>query len=401
MRVSKPMRRGTMAEPIIILGAGQAAAQAVASLRADGHTGEIALFGDEPFLPYQRPPLSKAYLTGEITPERLELRPRAFYEERGVRLHLGRRIVRIDPAARLVEDEAGTVHAYGKLLIATGTRARQITLPGADLAGIHHLRGIADVDTLRAAFAPGLRLAIIGGGYIGLEVAAKARALGLDVTVIEAAPRILARVVADGTAAYLDRLHREQGVTLLAGTGVAAISGTERATGVVLADGRVVPADLVLVAVGAIPNVELAAAAGLAVENGIVVDGAARTSVPDIFAAGDVTAFDSRLYGRRIRLECVQNAIDQAKVAASAMLGGEPAYDPVPWFWSDQYDAKLQIAGLSQGFDRTETEGDPASGRFAIRYFRDGRLIAVDSLNDPKSHLLGRRALAEFAARAA
>lgn len=390
-----------MAEPIIILGAGQSAAQAVASLRADGYDGEIGLFGDEPFLPYQRPPLSKAYLTGEITPERLELRPRAFYEERGVTLHLGRRIVRIDPASRRVEDEGGTAHRYAKLLIATGTRARRIALPGADLAGIHHLRGIADVDALRAAFSPGLRLAIIGGGYIGLEVAAKARALGLDVTVIEAAPRILARVVADGTAAFLDRLHRDHGVTLLTGTGVAAIRGEDRATGVELVDGRVVAADLVLVAVGAVPNVELAQEAGVAVGNGIVVDGAARTSAPDIYAAGDVTAFDSRLYGRRIRLECVQNAIDQAKIAASAMLGGDPSYDPVPWFWSDQFDTKLQIAGLSQGFDRTETEGDPGSGRFAIRYFREDRLIAVDSLNDPKSHLLGRRALAERLAGAA
>ncbi len=384
-----------MADPIIILGAGQAAAQAVASLRADGHAGDIALFGEEPFLPYQRPPLSKAYLTGEITPERLELRPRAFYEERGVRLHLGQRLTRIDPAAHAVEDASGRVHRFAQLLIATGTRARRIALPGADLEGIHYLRGIADVDALRAAFVPGLRLAIIGGGYIGLEVAAKARVLGLEVTVIEAAPRILARVVADGTAAFLDRLHRERGVTLLTGTGVSAIRGPDRATGVELADGRVVPADLVLVAVGAVPNVELAAAAGLAVENGILVDGTARTSAADIFAAGDVTAFESRLYGRRIRLECVQNAIDQAKVAASAMLGGNPAYDPVPWFWSDQYDTKLQIAGLSQGFDRTETEGDPDAGRFAIRYFREGRLIAVDSLNDPKSHLLGRRSLAE------
>ena len=385
-----------MAEPIIIIGAGQAASQAIGTLRADGYGGDIQLFGDEPFLPYQRPPLSKAYLTGEITAERLELRPRAFYEERGVTLHLGTRIVGIDPSAHHIEDSSGRHHAYAQLLIATGTRARRISLPGHDLAGVHFLRGIADVDALRAAFVPGLRLAIIGGGYIGLEVAAKARAIGLDVTVIEAAPRILARVVADGTAAYLDGLHRSHGVDLLTGIGVARILGETAARGVELADGRIVKADLVLVAVGAVPNVELAQAAGLAVENGVVVDGGARTSAPGIFAAGDVTTFHSRLYGRRIRLECVQNAIDQAKIAAAAMLGGNPDYNPVPWFWSDQYETKLQIAGLCQGFDRNEVDGDPAAGRFAIRYFREGRLIAVDSVNDPKSHLLGRRALAEM-----
>jgi 3-phenylpropionate/trans-cinnamate dioxygenase ferredoxin reductase subunit len=383
-----------LAEPIICLGAGQAAQQAVATLRDEGYGGDILLFGEEPFLPYQRPPLSKAFLGGEMSADRLELRPRAFYDERGVTLHLGRQIRSLDPVAHRIDDDEGRSYRYSKLLLATGTRARRIALPGHDLAGIHHLRGIADVEALRAALQPGLRLAIIGGGYIGLEVAAKARSLGVDVTVIEAAPRILARVVAEPTAHFLADLHQQHGVVLRAGTGVAALVGTGRVEAVALADGSRVPADLVLVAVGAVPNVELAAAAGLTVENGIAVDGAARSSVPDVFAAGDVTSFESRRYGRRIRLECVQNAIDQAKVAASAMLGATPDYDPVPWFWSDQFATKLQIVGLNQGFDRTEIEGDPASGRFALRYLAGDRLLAVDSLNDPKSHMLGRRALA-------
>lgn len=382
-----------MAEPIIIVGAGQAAAQAIASLREGGYDGVIRLFGDEPFLPYQRPPLSKAFLSGEITEERLELRPQAFYDERNVEFLRGVRIATLDVAGHAVVDGAGRRHAYSRLLLATGTRARQVNLPGMALAGVHGLRGIADVQALRAELAPGKRLVIVGGGYIGLEVAAKARKLGLEVTVIEAAPRILARVVAEETGSWLDARHRAEGVVIRTGIGVAGLTGSGRVDGVALADGSHVPADVVLVAVGAVPNVELAAAAGLAVDNGIVVDGAARTSAPDVFAAGDCTAFDSKLYGRRIRLECVQNAIDQAKVAAAAMLGSTADYNPVPWFWSDQYDIKLQIAGLSQGFDRVETEGDRAGGKFAVRYFREGRLIAVDSLNDPKSHMLGRRAL--------
>lgn len=387
-----------MSDPIIIVGAGQTAAQAVASLRDNGHDGEIVLFGEEPFLPYQRPPLSKAFLSGEITAERLELRPEAFYAERSVTLKLGVAIRAIHPQDHAVEDASGKRHRYSRLLLATGTRSRQVPLPGHALPGVYALRGIEDVNRLRAAFAPGRKLAIVGGGYIGLEVAAKARKLGLDVTVIEAAPRILARVVAEETAAWIDALHRRHGVTLRTGVGVSRIAGDTVATGVELADGTVVPADLVLMAVGAVPNVELAQAAGLVVDNGIAVDGAARTSAPDVFAAGDVTSFHSRLYGRRVRLECVQNAIDQAKVAAAAMLGGTPDYNPVPWFWSDQYDTKLQIAGLSQGFDRVEHDGDVEAGRFSVRYFHGDRLIAVDSLNDPKSHMLGRRALAEGAA---
>jgi len=381
-------------DPIVIIGAGQTAAQAVATLRAEGFEGGIVVFGDEPSLPYQRPPLSKAFLAGETSADRLELRPAAFYADQHVTMALGQRVVAIDPAARSIETADGMRRRYTSLLIATGTRARGCPVPGGHLAGVHAIRTIGDVDRLRADCLPGARMVIIGGGYIGLEVAAKARALGLDVTVLESQPRLLARAVCAATADHLAALHSAHGVTIHTGIGVEALTGVDRVTGVGLSDGRRLAADVVLVAVGAVPNVELAQAAGLAVDNGIVVDAATRTSAPNIYAAGDVASFPSGLCGRRLRLESVPNAIDMAKAAAQAMLGQPVCYDPVPWFWSDQYDVKLQIAGLSQGHDRTETDGDPASGRFSIRYFAGDRLIAVDSINDPRSHLAARRALA-------
>lgn len=384
-----------MPDPIIIIGAGQSAAQAVASLRDEGCDRDILLFGEEPFLPYQRPPLSKGFLAGELAPERLELRPAAFYAERNVSLHLGERVIAIDAEGRNIATESGRQCRYSALLIATGTRPRPLPVPGDKLAGVHHIRAIRDVERFRAEFLPGKRLVIVGGGYIGLEVAAKSRRLGLDVTVVEAAERCLARVVADAMASALVARHLAEGVTIRTLAGVSHFVGEEAVTGVALTSGDVLPADLVLVAIGALPNVELAEKAGILTQNGIVVDASTRTTLPDIYASGDVTAFPSSLYKRSLRLESVQNAIDQAKVAARAMLGLPALYDPVPWFWSDQYDLKLQIAGISQGFDRVESVGAPDEGRFSVQYFRSGRLIAVDSLNDPRSHMLARRALAE------
>lgn len=384
-----------MSAPVVIVGAGQAAAQAATSLRGEGFAGEIVLVGDEPYLPYQRPPLSKAYLGDEMTEDRLELKAPKFYADQSVEVRLGTRVTRILPAGQVVELADGTSLAYGALLIATGTRARALPVTGADLAGVFSIRTIDDVKHFRAAARPGARLVIIGGGYIGLEVAAKAKKLGLDVTVVEGQPRLLARVACGTISSFARDLHAGHGVAILTGMGVAAITGADRVTGVELADGRVLPADLVLSAVGAVPNAELAADAGLALENGIRVDAATRTSLPHIYAAGDVASFPSRLYGRRVRLESVQNAIDQAKAAAKAITGASVAYDPVPWFWSDQHDVKLQIAGLLEGHDRTEVEGDVAAGRFCVRYFAGPRLIAVCSVNDPKSHMLARRALAE------
>lgn len=383
-----------MSAPLVIIGAGQAAAQAVTSLKAEGYGKPIIVIGDESYLPYQRPPLSKAYLGGEMTQDRLELKAPAFYAEAGAEMRLSTRVARIFPVGKEVELSDGTRLAYGALLIATGTRARALPVPGADLAGVFSIRSIDDVKHFRAAASPGMRLVIIGGGYIGLETAAKARTLGLDVTVVEGAPRLLARVACTTISDFARGLHEGHGVTVLTGTGIARILGTDGVSGVELADGRVLPADLVLSAVGAVPNGEIAADAGLAMENGIRVDAQTRSSVPDIYAAGDVANFPSKLYGRRVRLESVQNAIDQAKAAAKAISGGPVAYDPVPWFWSDQYDVKLQIAGLLDGHDRTECEGDVAAGRFCVRYFAGDRLVAVASVNDPKSHMLARKALA-------
>ena len=383
-----------MVAPIVIVGAGQAAQQAVATLRDDGFSGEIILYGDEPHLPYQRPPLSKAFLAGEVTSERLELRPAAFYDEHGVDLRLGRRIDRIDVGACEVATQEGPAQRYSALLIATGTRPRNFALPGDTLAGVHYIRTIRDAERFRAEFAAGSRLVIVGGGYIGLEVAAKARKIGLEVTVLEAQHRILARVACDETAAHLAGLHKQHGVRILTGTGITGIAGAGKVEAVTTTQGETLPADIVLIAVGAAPNQELAASSGIAVENGILVDAATRTSAPNVFAAGDVTFFPSKLYGRRIRLESVPNAIGQAKAAAAAILGNPGEYDPVPWFWSDQYDAKLQIAGLSQGYDAVECTAAPDTGRFCVRYRAAGRLIAVDSINDARSHMQARRDLA-------
>lgn len=390
-------KSGMGGAPFVIIGAGQAAAQAVASLRSEGFGGEIHLFGDEPHLPYQRPPLSKTYLAGEIGTEKLELRPRAFYDDHKVALHLSTRITAIDPAGHTVETGDGQRLPYARLLIATGTRPRPLNMPGDGLAGVHVIRAIGDVEHFRAAFKPGARLVVIGGGYIGLEVAAKARAKGLDVTVLESQSRILARALAPQTAAYLAELHQENGVNILTDVAVAALEGTEHIEAVRLGDGTRLPADILLIAIGAVPNAELAVAAGLATGNGIIVDTETRTSAPDIFAAGDVACFPSRLFGRSLRVESVPNAIDMAKAAATAMLGMPVSYDPVPWFWSDQYAIKLQIAGLSQGYDRVECEGSYAEGRLVVRYFVGDRLLAVDTINDARNHMLARRALTEAA----
>jgi 3-phenylpropionate/trans-cinnamate dioxygenase ferredoxin reductase subunit len=384
-----------MTDPIVVVGAGQSGAQAAQTLRQLGYDGPLVLIGDEPHPPYQRPPLSKKFLAGEIAAEALWLRPSALYEKLGVDLALGRSVSEIDVPGHRLLFQSGESLAYSKLLLATGSRARALALAGANLPGVYGLRTIADVDRIRPNLQHGLRLVVIGGGYIGLEVAAVAARRGLDVTVLEAAPRVLARVVAAPVSTFLTDLHRAEGVDIRLNAAVSGIEGTDRATAVRLADGTLIPADAMLLAVGGIAETGLAEAAGLAVDAGILVDTAGRTSAPDIFAAGDCTRFPSARFGRMIRLESVQNAIDQAKIAAAALLGGDVSYDPVPWFWSDQYDVKLQIAGLSDGADRTLVEGDPASGRFSVSYGRSGRLVAVDTINTPKVHMLARGRIGE------
>lgn len=384
-----------MSAPFVIVGAGQAAAQAAASLRQAGYDGGLVMVGDEPHPPYQRPPLSKKHLAGELHGDRLALKAESYWAEAGIDLRLGAEARAIDVEGRRIELADGTRLPYARLLLATGSRPRSLALPGADLAGVHRLRGRTDVIRFQAELVPGARLAIVGGGYIGLEVAATARELGLDVTVIEAADRLLGRVVAPAVSAFFHALHAGRGVAIRTGAAVAGLEGIERVGGVRLSDGTLVPADVVLVAAGGLPNDEIARAAGLATQDGILVDEATRTSAPDVFAAGDVARFPSRRYGRLVRLESVQNAIDQAKAAASAMLGESPSYDPVPWFWSDQYDVKLQIAGLSAGHGRAEIEGDPGAGPFAVAYRDAERLLAVDTINWPRRHMEARRTLAE------
>ncbi|WP_421851594.1 NAD(P)/FAD-dependent oxidoreductase [Oricola sp.] len=383
-----------MSDPIIIIGAGQAGIKAAETLRTAGYDREIRLIGEERWPPYQRPPLSKAYLKGEMETERLFLKASGFFDDAGVTLMTGARAASLDPAGRTITLEDGQVLSWSSLLLATGTRARSLPLPGAELPGVFSLRGIDDTSAIAEALEAAQTVAIIGGGYIGMEFAAVARGMGKSVAVVETQDRVLKRSVAPQISTFFQDLHRAHGVRVVLGEGVARIAGETRAEGVELVSGETIAADLVLMAVGAVPVTELAGSAGLVVERGIVVDEACRTSVPGVFAAGDCTEFPSRRYGRRIGLESVQNAADQGKAAALSMLGEAVAYDPVPWFWSDQYDVKLQIAGLSTGYDRTEMAGDPGSGRFALKYYSGDRLLAVDAVNDPRSHMMARKQLA-------
>jgi len=385
-----------MSERIVIIGAGQSGAQAVATLRAEGFTGAITMVGDEPFAPYQRPPLSKAYLMGTMERERLFLKPDAFYTDAKCELILGVAATKIDRAARTVHLADGRILPYDKLLIATGSRVRKIRCPGAELPGIHYLRGIADVDALRAEFVAGKKLAIVGGGYIGLEVAAVAAKRGIDVTVFEAMDRLMARAVSVPVSDFYEKVHREAGVKLLLKTGVQAFEGKDRVEAV-RAEGKSYPADVVLVGIGIVPNEELAKEAGLACDDGIVVD--ARSDVtgdPAIFAAGDCTRHIGR-EGVPLRLECVQNAIDQAKHAALGMAGKTNTYREVPWFWSDQYDLKLQIAGLARPTDQIVLRGDPAVRKFAAFHLRDGAVVAVEAVNAAPEYLVGRKLIADGA----
>jgi 3-phenylpropionate/trans-cinnamate dioxygenase ferredoxin reductase subunit len=380
-------------ERVVIIGAGQAGAQAVASLRAEGFAGTIVMVGDEPFAPYQRPPLSKTYLMGTMERERLFLRPDAFYAASQCETIYGVPAVSINRDAQEVALADGRALGYDKLLLATGSRVRKIAIPGADLAGIHYLRSIADVDALRPAFQSAKSLAVVGGGYIGLEVAAVARKYDLAVTVLEALDRVMARAVSKPVSEFYEKVHREAGVRFHMHTAAEAFEGTDRLTGV-RADGKVFAADIALVGIGVIPNCELAEAAGLECTDGIRVDRFCATSDPAIFAAGDCTRHHGR-NGDLIRLESVQNAIDQAKHAALAMVGRPAAYGEVPWFWSDQYDLKLQIAGLARPDDKIVLRGDLASRKFAAFHLRDGAVAAVEAVNAAPEYMVGRKLIAE------
>jgi 3-phenylpropionate/trans-cinnamate dioxygenase ferredoxin reductase subunit len=381
-------------ERIVIVGAGQAGAQVAISLRQGGFSGSIALLGDEPEPPYQRPPLSKKFLTGEVAADRAFIKPHAFYTQSQVELALGRRVAGIDRATRVVVDSSGAVWPYDALVLCMGTRVRRLRLGGCDLPGVLYLRTLADAQRIRAQAVPGGRAVVVGGGYIGLEVAASLRHLGAEVTVVEAQDRVMNRVVAEPVSAFFTAEHRRHGVGILTGAGVAGFRGKDHVEAVIGSDGQLWPTDLVVVGIGAVPNDELAREAGLEVANGIVVDSSGQTSDPAIWAAGDVTNLPSGLFGRRLRLESVHNAMAQAKAVAQAIAGRPVPYAEVPWFWSDQYDLKLQIAGLALDYDRVVLRGDLASKQFAAYYLAAGRPVAIDAVNSPRDFMLGKKLLA-------
>lgn len=373
---------------VVVIGAGQAGAALVARLRAQGHKGPITLIGEEKAPPYQRPPLSKAYLLGEMDAERLWLRSSEFYAENDITLRLDRRVTAIDPVAKTVSLGSETI-PYDELALTTGAIPRRLPAAiGGELAGVYTVRTLADVDAMRDEFAPGARVVIVGGGYIGLEAAAVAAKLGLQATVVEMAQRILQRVAAPETSDYFRALHGDKGVEILESTGLEQLLGEDRVTGVRLSDGRELPADFVIVGVGIVPATALAEAAGLTIQNGIACDEFGRTSDPHVWSAGDCASFPWK--GGRLRLESVGNAIDMAEAVADNMLGANKPYEAAPWFWSDQYDCKLQIAGLNTGYDRIVTRG-PEGEAVSFWYYAGDRLLAVDAMNDPRAYMVGKR----------
>jgi 3-phenylpropionate/trans-cinnamate dioxygenase ferredoxin reductase subunit len=384
-----------MISTIVIVGGGQAGAQAVDTLRREGFAGRLVLISDENMLPYQRPPLSKKFLSGEMAAERLLFRHRAFYDEHAVELKLGVRAIRIETAARRVLLSNGEAIDYERLLLCLGASPRRMTCPGSELAGVRYLRNVDDAAAIGASLKPGARVVIVGGGYIGLEIAATARQMGCAVTVLEMADRVMNRVVASNVSEYFEHEHRTQGVKIICNTRVVRFAGSGCVDGVVCADGSVYPADLLVVGIGAIANSQLAVDAGLKCDNGIVVDETCRTSDAAIFAAGDCTNYFSPRYQSRVRLESVDNAFEQSKVAALNMLDRPIAYERVPWFWSDQYDNKLLIAGLSSGHDQQLTRGDPATRSFSVCYLKGGELLAVEAINHSKDYMAARKLIAE------
>ena len=380
----------------IVIGASHAGSQLALHLRKSGWQGDIVLIGAEKQLPYHRPPLSKAVMSGEKTPEQIWLRPEAMYEKQGITLLLGTTVASLDPENHSVILSDGNQLSYEKLAICTG--ARPIKLPlGDGLSGVHYLRTLDDVLAIKTELESVNRVVVVGGGYIGLEAAAVLRKLGKQVTVLERAFRLLQRVTGEAMSDYFQRLHQHHGVEVVTGCEVTAINGQGSVSEVITADDQSFAADMVIVGIGVVPETELAEQAGLRLDNGIAVDAQARTSQIDIYAAGDCSSHPSALYHRSIRLESVQNANDQSRVAAANMCGDDQMYTATPWFWSDQFDVKLQSAGLCEGYDETSVEGDVSpenSEGFVIKYFREGKLIAADCINRPKDFMAIKNSLA-------
>lgn len=379
---------------VVIVGGGQAAMQTVDSLRREGFEGSITLVSEEPHLPYQRPPLSKKFLSGELDEERLFFRPEDFYTLRGVTLMLGTRIAEIDRIGTVVRTEDGRSVPYDALVLAVGARVRRLPVPGADLPGVHYLRTLDDSRSIAVELAGTKRVCVIGGGFIGLEVAAVCREMGKEVTVVETGDRLMARAVSPMISDYYRDYHTAQGVEILTGTTVTEIQGEARVEGVAFADGGARSAELVVVGIGIEPSTELATTVGIECDNGILVDDHCRSSDPRVFAIGDCSNHPNVYLGRRMRLESVQNAVDQARVAAANIAGRDMTYREVPWFWSDQYDLKLQMAGICSGYDDLVIRGSRSEHKFSVFYFSGNHLVAIDSINRPADHMAGRKLLA-------
>ncbi|MEY4018723.1 MAG: hypothetical protein RLZZ590_23 [Actinomycetota bacterium] len=387
-----------MAEQVLIVGAGQAGMQVAVSLRELNYKGEITIVGEEPYAPYQRPPLSKAFLAGEADIESLEFRSPDFYSANDIKVVIGEKItdVAISGGKGVAHGSNGRVHNFDRLVIAPGSAPRRLTIAGSELDGVLYLRSIADAEALKARWAEAKNVVVVGGGFIGLEVAAQATKAGKRATVLEAADRLIARAVSPLTSEYLRSAHERRGASVRLSASIESFEGSNgRVSGVRLVDGEVIPADIVMVGIGVMARGELAEKLGLETSNGaIVVNEFAETSNPTVLAAGDAVLLPHPLgFGNQVRLESVQNAVDQAKVVASTIAGEREPYHAVPWFWSDQADIKLQIAGLSTGFDQTVLRGNPDDDKFSVLYYRDGKLLAIDAVNDPSDYMAVRRAL--------
>jgi 3-phenylpropionate/trans-cinnamate dioxygenase ferredoxin reductase subunit len=380
---------------VIIAGGGQAGIQVAAGLRQEGFEGDIVVVADEPSMPYQRPPLSKHYLSGKVGMERVTLRPDKFYEDNSIDIRTGIGVIGIKPDDNSVTLSDGEELGYDWLVLATGSRVRRLdSVDGADLAGIHYLRTLVDVDSIRAEFETANDVVVVGGGYIGLEVASVASELGKRVTVLEAAERILQRVATPGLSDFYTAAHTSHGVRIVTGANAAAFVGADRVSAVQLADGSEVPADLVIIGIGIIPNVEIADAAGIACDNGITVDEYCKTSHPNILAVGDCTNHPNAFAGGRVRLESVPNAMEQGRVAAATICGNPKAYQSEPWFWSDQFDLKLQMVGFATDADEIVTRGSVEDGSFINFYLKEGTVIAAEAVNSVRDFMSCRKMVA-------
>jgi len=375
----------------VIIGGSHAAVQLVISLRQNGWEGQITVVSEEPHMPYHRPPLSKAYLAGDSSEEQLALRAPAAYEKLDVNFMLGVSVTRIDTQAYKLELDNNQTLPFSKLAMCTGARARPLPIPGADLQGVHYLRTMDDVGGIQQSAASAKTAVIIGGGYIGLETAASLRKLGIAVTILETESRLLKRVASETTSEFYLRLHQQHGTDIRCNTMATAIEGDAAVTGVVCGDGNKISADMVIIGIGVIPNTELACDAGLDVDNGVLVNEFAQTSHRDIVAAGDCTNHPNPMLKTRLRLESVPNATEQAKAAAASICGIEKQYAELPWFWSDQYDVKLQIAGMNQGYTDAVIRGDSGSSSFSVFYLKDNLILAADCINRPKDFMLAKK----------